>query len=92
MLDILTDLQVQNQEERIKTLERQVSVLKKYIKDNFGVDLDLFDDIEKENEKEEEQIMTLEELEYHISKIEMYSDVFNYGRVESEGKKMAESL
>ena len=92
MFDIFTDAKVQEHEDRIKALERQVNALKKYIIDNFGVDLDLFDNIEKENQEEEEQTMTPSELEQHVKKIEMYSNVFNYGRTETEGKKMAESL
>lgn len=83
MLDILTDLQVEEHEKRIKELEEQIELLKKYIEDKFG-------SLEEWIEKKNGQIMTTQESEYYIKKIEMYSDVFSYGRVEE--KKMAESL
>jgi hypothetical protein len=92
MLDIFTDMEVQKHDERIKALERQVKALKKYIIDRLDLDKGDLESIEGFEKDEEEQTMTPEELEYYVSKIEMYSDVFSYGRVESEGKKMAESL
>jgi uncharacterized protein YydD (DUF2326 family) len=82
-------------ERKTKELEKQINALKKWIKywSDVDIDMDNLMEWEKEyKEEEEQQTMTAEESEYYIKKIEMYSDVFNYGRVESEGKKMAESL
>jgi uncharacterized protein YydD (DUF2326 family) len=82
-------------ERKTKELEKQINALKKWIKywSDVDIDMDNLMEWEKEyKEEEEQQTMTAEESEYYIKKIEMYSDVFSYGRVESEGKKMAESL
>ncbi len=75
-------------EKRTKELENQVESLKRYIKERFGVEI-----TDKEIQEEielEQQVMTASELEQHVKKIEMYSNVFSYGRTEE--KKMAESL
>jgi hypothetical protein len=83
-------------ERKTKELERQIEALKKWIKYNTDVEIEM-DGLVEEMEglfpdTEQEPTMTSKELEYYISKIEMYSDVFNYGRIDVEEKKMAESL
>jgi methionyl-tRNA formyltransferase len=81
-------------ERKTKELEKQINALKKWIKywSDVDIDMDNLMEWEKEHKEEEQQTMTPEEIQSYIKRIEMYSDVFNYGRVESEGKKMAESL
>jgi hypothetical protein len=82
--------------EEINRLRDQIKALKKWIKYNTDVEIEMDGLVEEMDglfpDAEQEPTMTSKELEYHIKKIEMYSDVFSYGRVNVEEKKMAESL
>ena len=91
MIDAISEEIIKNvikgKDERIKELERQLESLNKWIEDHKNICPFIESDIHKDNQQED--VMTTEESEYHIRKIEMYSDIFSYGR---EEKKMAESL
>lgn len=73
-------------ERKMKELEKQVEALKHWIKYWSDVDIDMYNLMEWDKEqKQESEAMTDLELERYVKRIEMYSDVFNYGR--SEEKK-----
>lgn len=88
----LTLEQYLEMERKTKNLEKQIEALKKWIEDHKGICPFIESDINKQKEEEEEETMTIEESEYYIKKIEMYSDVFNYGRTRVEERKVAENL
>lgn len=94
----LTEKETLEQSEKIRTLEDQIKALKKWIKYNTDVDIEmegLIDQVKEMDDfysEKEEQTMTPSELEQYVRKIEMYSDVFNYGRTRVEERKVAENL
>ena len=89
--------EINNLKEENGKLKQQINALKKWIKYNVDVDIEMDGLVEEMNglfpdDKDENEIkaMTDLEMERYVKRIEMYSDVFNYGRPEE--KKMAESL
>lgn len=86
--------EINNLKDKNETLEKEVNALKKWIRHNTGIEIEMDGLVEEMDglfPEDEDKIMTPEESEYHIKKIEAYSDVFNYGRARVE-EKMAESL
>lgn len=70
----------------IRRMNEQIKALKEQI-DNITLEEE-----EEEEEETEETIMTLNEMEMYVQKLERYADVFNYSGKVVEREKMAESL
>lgn len=87
---------LKTREDRIKELEDQISALKRWIKYNTDVEIEMDGLVEEMDGLFPQSEVTLtkkeiEQLEYHSKLLEQHSNMFNYGR-ETRGEKMAESL